>query len=372
MLKRLYADNYRCFVNFEFPVPQLGLLIGGNGAGKSTLFDVLWAIRDLARYGREVQEAFPFSTRTRWDQRGEQRFELEVGGNGGTYVYALELEHVQQLDRWISRIKTETVSFDHKPLYRFAASQVSLYRDDHSAGPSFPLNSKRSFLSSFEPSPVNQRLVWLLEWIGGMGLFRIDPQPLRQGWVAPSEVRFLARDAGNFAGFYRYLVQERPEAAAALQKDLQERLPGFRQMRLLQLGEAKGLVVDFTPSAGTPHDLAFADLSDGQAVMVVLYALLHARAGQISLLCLDEPDNFLALGEIQPWLVKLSDLAAESDRQALIASHNPAVIDYLAAESVSVLSRPGGGPARVTTASPDVSKGVRLSDLVALDGSSGG
>ncbi len=40
MLTRLYVDNYRCMVNFEFRPKQKQLIIGGNGAGKSTFLDV--------------------------------------------------------------------------------------------------------------------------------------------------------------------------------------------------------------------------------------------------------------------------------------------------------------------------------------------
>ncbi len=41
MLKRLYVDNYKCLVNFEFVPQQIQLLLGVNGTGKSSVFDVL-------------------------------------------------------------------------------------------------------------------------------------------------------------------------------------------------------------------------------------------------------------------------------------------------------------------------------------------
>ena len=36
MITRLYADNYRCFVNFELHLEPLSLLLGVNGVGKTT------------------------------------------------------------------------------------------------------------------------------------------------------------------------------------------------------------------------------------------------------------------------------------------------------------------------------------------------
>ncbi|MBU0989810.1 MAG: ATP-binding protein, partial [Proteobacteria bacterium] len=47
MLKRLYANNYRCLVNFEIDLDRLTLLVGPNGGGKSTLFDLLYGVRRL-------------------------------------------------------------------------------------------------------------------------------------------------------------------------------------------------------------------------------------------------------------------------------------------------------------------------------------
>ena len=47
MLKMLYANNYRCLVNFEINFDKLALLIGPNGGGKSSLFDLLYAIRHI-------------------------------------------------------------------------------------------------------------------------------------------------------------------------------------------------------------------------------------------------------------------------------------------------------------------------------------
>jgi len=44
----------------------------------------------------------------------------------------------------------------------------------------------------------------------------------------------------------------------------------------------------------------FDELSDGQRILIVLYTLIHySRANENYILCLDEPENFLALPEIQ-------------------------------------------------------------------------
>src|SRR6266540_2077353 len=51
VLARLYIDNYRCFVNFEFGLASKQLILGLNGAGKSAFLEVLRGIRDFALVG---------------------------------------------------------------------------------------------------------------------------------------------------------------------------------------------------------------------------------------------------------------------------------------------------------------------------------
>ena len=45
MLKRIYIDNFRCFVNFEYKPERKQLLLGANGSGKSSLLDAIRAVQ---------------------------------------------------------------------------------------------------------------------------------------------------------------------------------------------------------------------------------------------------------------------------------------------------------------------------------------
>jgi len=67
----------------------------------------------------------------------------------------------------------------------------------------------------------------------------------------------------------------------------------------------------------------FADLSDGQRQLIVLYTILESlRNETYSVLLVDEPDNFISLREIQPWheagtmskASKIVDLLADTCR----------------------------------------------------------
>ena len=69
--------------------------------------------------------------------------------------------------------------------------------------------------------------------------------------------------------------------------------------------------------------------TDGQRTLIALYTLLYRVVNKETTVCLDEPDNFLALAEIQPLLLAFNDRADEIDAQVIIVSHHPELIDLL-------------------------------------------
>ncbi len=89
MLKKLYANNYRCLDNFEITFDELTLLMGPNGGGKSTLFDLLYGIRQLIVDNARVSDIFSPEDLTAWVKNQEQSFELDVQGKSGIFSYKL-------------------------------------------------------------------------------------------------------------------------------------------------------------------------------------------------------------------------------------------------------------------------------------------
>lgn len=89
MLKRVYIDNFRSFVNFELPLAQQQLILGLNGTGKSTLLEVLQAIKGLISGEQNPDIFFPATTLTRWQTLSKQTFELDVE-LGSLYQFRLE------------------------------------------------------------------------------------------------------------------------------------------------------------------------------------------------------------------------------------------------------------------------------------------
>lgn len=363
MLKRIFADNYKCLVNFELQPDRVNLLLGENGGGKSCIFEVLEIVQNVVALGAELEGSLPTSTLTRWDTRDVQRFELTIEGNEGTYVYVLEVAHNKKTRR--QTIKSEQVTFDGKPIYRFEERTVFLFNDSFENRASFAADPRRSFLYIIEERPENGRLIWFKRFIQDIWVLRLDP--LRMAGASKEEMSWLDRDGGNLASWYRWVALEHPEGLDKLKDDMKEIIDGLQHFRLTSSGAtSKELVATLSTSDGghKAHDIAFEDFSPGQRELFVLYAVMHFTKNA-KVLCFDEPDNFVALREIQPWLVKLSDVIEERGTQLLMISHHPEVIDYLASGTAFKIERPNGTAARARPLSINLDHGLKASEVIA-------
>lgn len=360
-ITRLYVNNYRCFVNFEFRPGRRSLLIGYNGAGKSAIFEVLAAIQDLVIWNKEATEAFPTDTVTKFGDSTEQRLELDVESEQGTFHYVLRVTH--NLEREEAAILSEEVTLDGKLLYSFVDREVQLYGEDHiPARSKFSFSPRRSFLASLEPKAVNTSLIWFLSFIRSIWVLRLDPARMTATSRTDSDL-FLARDASNFASWCRYLLQEEPDGMQRAQEALCEVIAGFQLLRMQTAGRTKLLVAKFSYPGGKAYDLDFDMLSEGQKALIVWYVLVHSIVRRATVLCLDEPDNFVSIREIQPFLVALADISDETGVQAMLISHSSEVIDYVGASEAILLERPEGGHSRIGS----IAAGgpLRLSEMMA-------
>jgi ABC-type lipoprotein export system ATPase subunit len=348
MLKKLYIDNYRSFVNFELSPDRLSLLLGPNGTGKSSLFDVIQLLRDFISGTVSVQ-AFTASSLTRWQTVPVQTFSMGLTILGKIYTYDLVIEH--DADRGLRRVASEQLLLEGKPLYLFKEGKAQLYRDDHSKGPLISFDWSRSGIGLLQADPANSHLRVFREYIFKITVISIDPRQIIIS--SERESTTIDRFGADFVSWYRSLALENPVAITGLMSDLKELMPGFSTLMLAESGDKRVLRLQFQPPSDQPearyHDFSINELSDGQRSLLVLYALLRAFQDKQIILCLDEPDNFVALREIQPWLSALEDLCDPhiGTVQALIVSHNPEVLNSIGGSRAILFERLNGGPTRL-------------------------
>src|ERR1035438_8007604 len=93
MLTRIYIDNFRCFVNFEYRPEKKQLLLGANGSGKSSLLE---AIRCVKSFIAGEENPFTQSTRTRWQDKPLQVIEVDALLDRKEYLYRGEIRFASE------------------------------------------------------------------------------------------------------------------------------------------------------------------------------------------------------------------------------------------------------------------------------------
>jgi predicted ATPase len=370
MIERVYIDNYKCFVNFEIQLQAIQLILGGNGSGKTTFFDVLETIRDFLTDGNTTSESFPTNTLTAWDKRRTQKFELAIKGNDGIYQYRLVIEHEPKGTQ--IRIADEELRFNERMLYQFDGKSAHLFRDDGSAGPVYPLEPRRSGIPTIPERQDNALLSGFRRHIERIYIF--SPDPFRMTGQSDAEVPRPDRRLHQLASWLRHLSQESYDAYTEIQKSLKEGvLDGFLGFNLAKAGEtSRVLKFDFQYEARSmdwttaqKFSLNFDQLSDGQRNLVALFTVLHSAVAADTTLCVDEPDNFLALREIQPWLVELIDRTRSTAGQCFLISHHPELMNYLASSQGACFFRDNLGPVRTKPFESAEGDGLLPAEIVA-------
>jgi hypothetical protein len=362
MLERIFVDNFRCFTNFEWKPGKLALMLGENGSGKTSVIDALWAVRGMVVDEDDVRQWFPSTSRTRWDLRREQRIELDVRLGLDTYRYELLIQHHRD-DPAQTRVKSEALRLGPLRLMAFNDGQLQLHHDDGSDGPVISGNSKRSGLGFIAEHKNNQKLTAFKRWLReDLWCFKPDPRAMRSRTDVPAEK--LERNLENFAAWYLSFVLQDLIAAIHVKDDLEKIIPGFDMLSVEK--SRPHLQARFAPEGGAPYSVDFDDLSDGQRELIALYVLRHSVVQTGRTIIFDEADNYMALNEIQPWLLEVVDAALAPDGpQVWFVSHHPELLDQLAPSYGTRFLRHSSGPVRVEpfkehpglTASEAVSRG---------------
>ncbi len=364
MIRRIFIDNYKCFSNFEWYPDSMQLLLGKNGSGKTTVFDVLEILREFIVNGVPASTVFKKDSLTVWGLGTEQNFELDIEANGGLYKYQLAIKY--DLNEVI--VREESITFDGLNFYSFHGGEIFYPVDVKGRSPlPFPFEPSRSPISTIPNREEPRFLALFRERIRKIYVF--SPDPLRMKASTSDEVAECDRAMHQLAPWLRHLVQESYSTIANIEESLKEVLENFEHIKIPQVSETvrslmfnfgyikKGIgFVDSNNDSDfgskqlqgyQPISFSLDELSTGQKCLVALFTIVHAVINKDCTVCIDEPDNFIALREIQPWLTQLEDQVDDNNSQCFLISHHPELINYLAADHGELFYREEEGPVRV-------------------------
>jgi predicted ATPase len=364
MITRIYIDNFRCFTNFEFKPEGVNLLIGLNGSGKTSLIDLMVMIRRLVGAGDAVEDIFSAEDLTGWDTRNLQRFELDIELGEAAYCYKVTIEYAR--DRKQPTLAEEHVTCNGNSLFSLRDGMVHLHDNDGRRGPEFPYRAERSFLPQVHERPETECLMRFLGFVRAIRTYKLDPT--RVDATSREEQQSLSMNGANFASWYRHIALEKAAVLPDLFDKLRSSIPPFNSLSLRSAGNegrTRDLLVEMRSPSSQGFSLGFDRLSDGQRAIIILYTLLlDLGPCGASVLFFDEPENYVGLSEIQPWLQCLEDSLGDN-HQLFLISHHPEVIDFLAADHPFLFEKPSDGPIRARRAEFSRESGLKASEEIA-------
>lgn len=361
LIKRLYVDNYKTFVNFTVNFNNINVLVGKNGSGKSNLFDLICLLRSFISGEKRLNELFTFLTLTRWQQITFQTFELELEVQEHTYIYHLEIEY--DFDNNRNRVLKEVLTCDGGTIFFTEKGHARLYNDTFAEGPELLVNWEVSGISLIYERKDNKLLCTFKKAVENIVLCRIFPDKF--GGKTDSEALLPDYYLSNFASVYRFMQQEHPDRLTELRTEMHIMNPAFLRSFLTGSENEKVLKLEFDIN-GKPIVFSFDECSEGEKTLFVLYFLLICYRNTGVTLLLDEPDNTVALPEIQPWLQAAEDFSVDMS-QCILISHHPEVLNYLASSYGLWFDRTGYGMTKILDDIPKPVEPLTVSEYIARE-----
>ncbi len=327
MITRIYANNFRCLVAFEAKFDQFAVLCGPNGSGKSSVFDVLRLIRNLGTgdgiLGGTGEHDISHLEFTNWLDSTVQEFEIGVSTPEHDFEYVIHLE--QKADFEKPRIVKEQARCDGKTLFERDLEGVTFKRPNRTQA-GFPLDWRQAALASIQPKGKLGELAKLQDAMAKLLILRPNPRSMEK--ESKAEARLPDLYLARLISWYRSLAQDL-EWSFALRDLLQDVWPDFKSLKLVDVGlNTKALQLRFGSENGsTAGDLLFDKLSDGEKALLGLYMVRAAlTTGAVQTVLFDEPDNYVGLPELQPWVLSLREIL-DDHRQAVLITHHPEVLN---------------------------------------------
>lgn len=249
-------------------------------------------------------------------------------------------------------------------VFEFFSSEVRLFGDQDVPASIYKFDPSRSALQNvLAVGAGGDALHRFGSWLRSIAFFQIQPSQIEI--LTVREDRSPNSNLSNFASWYRFLVLADRQADAAFLEDLRRVVDGFQHLDFFSMGEQKLLQAHFDSTDHKAVRFNLLELSDGQRCLIGLYAILHFALKKGHTVFIDEPDNYVSLREIQPWLLAVEDAVDAGEGQALLISHHPEIINQWAVDCGIRFYRDNVGPVRTQAFLPDGQHTLSPAELIA-------
>jgi predicted ATPase len=278
------------------------------------------------------------------------------------YEYRIEIRFDPETRQ--PSVNLERLTFSGTTVFELADGAVRFFSNGSNQPTAVPLETNRSALHLSQLS--NSHVRRFVEWMERLHCFRIDAYPDVMDEQADSEESRPDPEFGNLAGWYRHLVTAHPDKNLKFLESMKEVLDGFQALRFSS-GEdgVKKLRADFLAPTKKRVNYSLSELSEGQRCLLALYMILHFLIADGRTVFIDEPDNFVALREIQPWLLAAEESLQDHNGQLILISHHPEILNQWASKYGLRFFREDNGHVRTEKFKVDPKGNLQPSELIA-------
>jgi ATPase subunit of ABC transporter with duplicated ATPase domains len=161
-------------------------------------------------------------------------------------------------------------------------------------------------------------------------------------------------------------MQTDPEENVKFLDSLRECMDGFQALRFSSEEDGvRKLRAEFLAPTKGRVSYSISELSEGQRYLIALYMILHFRINRGDTVFVDEPDNFISLREIQPWLLAAEEAVEEHSGQLILISHHPETLNQWAREYGLRFFREENGHVRTEKFRPARDGKLQAAELIA-------
>jgi ABC-type Mn2+/Zn2+ transport system ATPase subunit len=338
VIRRFYVHNFRCLENFELPIAGLSsvLLIGNNGSGKTSVGLALGVLQKIARGTNQVGELVKPKDLSHERSGVPIRLEIEVELGATRYGYEVAFELAKGLLEL--RVLEERLTVNGAFIYTRKLTTVHLAKVGVANEASFNIDWHLVALPIIQPNPESDPASNFRRWLSRMLILRPIPSLI----LGDSELETLEPNPKvlNFGAWFSGVLAYAPSAYSIIDRYLKQVIRDFAQIRNPVIGaHSRSLLVAFS-NEKSALVVRFEDLSDGEkCFMICALVLAASEAYDDPVLCFwDEPDNYLALSEVQHFVLSLRK-AFKSRGQFIATSHNPEAIRSFSDENTFLLYR---------------------------------
>lgn len=169
---------------------------------------------------------------------------------------------------------------------------------------------------------------------GEVRTLRLDPDELRAGHPLLTEdqpLEFANERGAQLGAVLDAIFSRETDAYLALEHSLIERFPSVRGFRLFTFDQRRSIGIRLTDGTDVPPEL----MSEGMLYFLAFSVLRHLQP--VSLLLVEEPENGLHPARIAEVVGILREISKTT--QVVMATHSPLVINELAPEEVTLVTR---------------------------------